>query len=399
MSSALQGMVIFDLTQYEAGPACTEILAWLGAEVIKFEPPGSGEQGRRLGSPDPQADSKYFCSLNSNKRSVTLNLQHPEGMALFKALLPHADVLVENFSPGALEKRGLGYEALRPLNPRLIYASIKGYGTYGPYAAFKSFDMLAQASGGAMSVTGTPDGPPLRCGATFADTGAGIHCAVGILAAYIQRLRTGTGQRVEVSMQDVVANFMRSALIQQYNTQKPAPRRGNRLPGQVPSEVFPCKPGGPNDYVYIFVLGEAMWQDLLRAIGRPDLLADPRFASPQARLQHAAAVYETLAAWTRQRTKHEAMEQLGRAGIPAAATLDTQELLADAHLRARRMVVDLAQPGHGVFPMLGNPIQLSASPTQYRPAPALGEHTAEVLSALLGLSPQDIDALRARGIV
>ncbi len=399
MSIALQGMVIFDLTQYEAGPSCTETLAWLGADVIKIEPPGTGEQGRHLGGLDPQAESMYFCSLNSNKRSITLNLRHPEGVALFKAMIPHADVLVENFALGVMEKLGLDYETLRPLNPRLIYASIKGYGTYGPYAHFKSFDMLAQASGGAMSVTGLPDGPPIRCGAAFADTGAGIHCAVGILSAYIQRLRTGRGQRVEVSMQDVVANFMRSMMTQQYRSDKPAPRRGNRLPGYVPGEIFPCHPGGTNDYVYIFVMGERMWQDLLRAIGRDDLLHDSRFGSPMARLHHAKEVYALITAWTRQRTKFEAMEHLGRAGIPAAAVLDTQELLANEQLRARRMVVDIEQPEHGVFSMLGNAIQLSDSPTEYVPAPLLGQHTEEVLAALLGMHATEVAALRTRGIV
>jgi formyl-CoA transferase len=399
MSIALHGMTILDLTQYEAGPSCTETLAWLGAEVIKIEPPGSGEQGRTLGGVDPTVDSLYFCTLNSNKRSITLNLRHPEGVALFKAMLPKADVVIENFTLGVMEKFGLGYAVLQALNPRLIYASIKGYGTYGPYAHFKSFDMLAQASGGAMSVTGDPKGVPVRCGAAFADTGAGIHCAVGILAAYIQCQRTGIGQRVEVSMQDVVVNFMRAAMIQHYNTHTPTQRHNNRLPGQVPSDIFPCQPGGPNDYVYIFVLGEHMWQSLLRVLDRQDLLDDPRFHSASRRVQHAAEVNALITAWTQQRTKHEAMAQLGQAGIPAAATLDTGEILANEHLRARRMVVDTTHPAHGSFPMLGNAIQLSASPTEYRPAPRLGQHNTDIYAAWLGLAPHEVEALQARGVV
>lgn len=399
MSIALQGMTILDLTQYEAGPSCTETLAWLGADVIKIEPPERGEQGRSLGGLDPKADSMYFCTLNSNKRSATLNLRHPDGVAMFKGMVPKADVVVENFTLGVMEKLGLGYDDLQALNPRLIYASVKGYGTQGPYAHFKSFDMLAQASGGAMSVTGDPHGPPIRCGASFADTGAGIHCAVGILAAYVQCLRTGLGQRVEVSMQDVVANFMRSSMIQHYNSNKPAPRRGNRLPAQVPGEVFPCKPGGPNDYVYIFVMGEHMWRDLLQAMQYQDLLDDPRFSSARGRLKHATEVNALIADWASQRTKHEAMEYLGHAGIPAAAILDTGELLANEHLRARQMVIDVTHPEHGTFPMLGNAIRLSASPTQYTPAPLLGQHNAEVYATFLELCQEEMEALHIRGIV
>ncbi|HKF78203.1 MAG TPA: CoA transferase, partial [Candidatus Dormibacteraeota bacterium] len=248
MEAALSGIRVVDLTQFEAGPSCTETLAWLGADVVKVEPPGRGEQGRGASTDQPGLDSYYFLLLNANKRSVTLNLRHPEGTAIMRELLRHADVFVENLRPGSVERLGLGYEAVRELNPRLVYAQVKGFPADGPYGEFLSFDPIGQAVGGAVSLTGTPDGRPLKPGPTIADTGTGLHCAIGILAALHQRERTGLGQRVEVAMQEAVINYCRISYARQALTGRGAERAGNRsqLGLTAPSDVFPCRPGGPN---------------------------------------------------------------------------------------------------------------------------------------------------------
>jgi formyl-CoA transferase len=396
---ALEHIKILDLTQFEAGPSCTEILAFLGAEVVKIESPKGGEQGRYLITEKPGLDSPYFLLLNANKKSVTLNLKSDKGKTLFKQLVPHFDVLVENYGPGAVQELGLGYEVIKQLNPRLIYAQVKGFGTYGPYAGYKSFDMIAQATGGAMSVTGTPDTEPLKPGPTIGDTGTGIHCAVGILAALLQREKTGHGQRLEVSMQDAVVNLNRVAMLGHYFGNIPAPRAGNRVAALAPTDLYPCAPGGSNDYAFLITTTEEMWKSLLTAIGRTDLLTDPRFADQRSRNKHFDDIFAAITAWTKQRDKFEVMRVLGEAGVPCGAVLDSGDVLANEHLKARGMITTVQHPTRGAFTMPGCAVQLSDSPVEVHPAPLLSQHSAEVLGTLLGLAPRELAGLKEEGVI
>lgn len=396
---ALDHIRILDLTQFEAGPSCTELLAFLGADVVKIEPPKRGEQGRYLITEKPGVDSPYFLLLNANKKSVTLNLKSDEGKTLFKQLVPHFDVMIENYGPGAVAELGLGYEAMQQINPRLIYAQVKGFGTYGPYAGYKSFDMIAQATGGAMSVTGTPDTPPLKPGPTIGDTGTGIHCAVGILAALLQREKTGRGQQIEVSMQDAVVNLNRIGMMSHYYGAMPAPRLGNRVPALAPTDLYPCAPGGPNDYAFVITSTGEMWTNLMQAIGRADVLTDPRFATQSERNKHFNEIFEIIASWTRRRDKFEVMRSLGEVGVPCGAVLDSGDVLANEQLKARGMITTIEHPTRGTFTMPGCAVQLSDSPVQVQPAPLLGQHNAEVLGALLGLTTADLAALKETGVV
>ncbi len=398
MGKALDGVVVLDLTQYEAGPSCTEMLAWLGADVIKIEPPG-GEPGRRALSERSDTDAWFFLMLNANKKSVTLDLKAERGRALLERMARRADVVVENFGPGAIERLGFGYDTLRRINPRIIAASVKGFGTSGPYADYKSFEWIAQAMGGVMSLTGLPDSPPLRTEAGLGDTGAGLHCAIGILAALVQRQHTGEGQRVEVAQQDAVLNLVRIHLREHYVTGTPVPRRGNRSVAAGPSNLYRCRPFGPNDYVFVHVATLDMWRILTRILGRPELGDDPRLADRQARAQHAGEIDPLIEAWTEKRTKHEAMEILAGAGIPCGAVLDSGEVLSDPGLVARGMVVSLEHPTRGRFAMPGNPVQLSASPTTVTRAPLLGEHNAEVYGGWLGLPADELRALEKDRVI
>jgi formyl-CoA transferase len=401
MSKALDQMLVLDVTQFEAGPSCTELLAFLGAEVIKIEHPEWGDMGRPLGTDKPGEDGYYFLLLNANKKSITLNLKTSTGREMFLKMVQQADVVIENLSPGSMERMGLGYEALQQVNPMIIYATIKGFGSYGPYSGYKSFDMIAQATGGAFSVTGEADGPPLKPGPTLGDTGTGIHAAAGIMAAYIDRMTHGRGQKVEVAMQDSVVNFCRVKIRESYVTGAGAARYGNRTPQTSPANVFACKPGGPNDYVYIFVMPttQSMWDNLLKVIGREELLADERFSDITTLYVYNDEIEALVTEWTRKHTKYEVMELLGKVGVPCGACLDTKEVLEDPHLRARGMVVDVHHPVRGTFAMPGCPVQLSASPVDVQPAPLLGQDNQAIYQKLLGLSDADLQHLQNEGVV
>jgi formyl-CoA transferase len=307
-------------------------------------------------------------------------------------------VLLENFGPGALDRLGLGYETLKEINPRLIYATIKGFGTYGPYSGFKSFEPIAQAMGGAMSVTGFPDNPPTYVFPAIGDSGTGMHMAIGILAALQQRHATGKGQHVEVSMQDAVVNLIRVSLRDHQRFGHPVPRVGNQLGHTVPGTTYPCAPGGPNDYVYIFAQPQ-MWKEFLGAMGRPELADDPRFATPEARWENRETLDALIAEWTRQHTKHEVLQRMGKAGVPCGACLDTGEVLNDPHLRARDMIVDVEYPSRGAYRTVGCPIKLSDSPAEVVRPPLLGEHTEKLLGEICGVSPEEARRLRGAGVI
>jgi formyl-CoA transferase len=298
-----------------------------------------------------------------------------------------------------MERLGLGYDALRRLNPRIIAASVKGFGSTGPYAEYKSFEWIAQAMAGAMSMTGAPDGPPTKAIGGLADTGAGLHTAIGVLAAIIQRQATGVGQQVEVAQQDAVVNLLRIHLRETYTTGLPAPRQGNRSAVAAPSNLYRCRPFGPNDYVFIHCATVEMWKTLTTIMGRPELGDDPRYADRRDRVQFIDEVDAMIEAWTEKRTKHEVMEILAGAGVPCGAVLDSSEVLTDPHLRQRGMVVQLEHPTRGPYPMPGNPVRLSDSPTEVVRAPLLGEHNAEVYGEFLGYGDAELGALRRDGVI
>jgi formyl-CoA transferase len=397
MSNALKGVRVIDITNNQAGPSCGQMLAWLGADVIKVEEPGKGDIARTSLSDRPEWDSLFFLTFNANKRSLTLNLKSPDGKEIFRRLIKTGDVLLENFGPGVLDRLGFSYEALKALNPRLVYASIKGFGTYGPYSGYKSYEPIAQAMGGAMSVTGFPDNPPTVTLACIGDSGTGMHCTIGILAALMQRHTTGEGQRVEVSMQEAVLNLVRVSLRDHQRLGKVVERNGNQLGAMVPATTYRCHPGGPNDYVFILAQ-QQMWPSLLRAIDREDLIGDARYDTAGARAKRMTEVNALIEGWTSQRPKHEVMRILAEAGVPCGACQDTDDVLNDPHLRARDMIVEVEHPVRGRYVTVGNPVKLSASPTTIATAPILGQHNEEIL-AELGYGETELTALREEGAI
>ena len=397
---ALDGIRILDMTQYESGTSCTQALAWLGADVVKIEAPEYGDPGRGVGhNPAYQDYAPYYCAWNANKRSLAINLRTDEGRDLFIRLVPRFDVFVENYGPGVTERLRIDYETLSAVNPRLIYTRIKGFGTTGPYSHFRSMDMVAQAAAGAFSITGEPDGPPMMPGPTTADSGTGVQTAMAILAAHIQRSRTGKGQLVELSMQEAMIYYTRTRafLGSRWGT-RATPRRGNSG-GRPPVDIYPCKPFGPNDYIYLMPVNQDHWDGLCAAMDRGDMLIDPRFETMAARIQNGDALYEEIRDWTAKRTKYEAMETIAEAGVPCSACLDTAELHHDKHLKARGFIHEMELPVHGKVPMLGFAPRLSDSEVEMTPPPRLGQHTDELLSSELDLDAQTLSALREAGVI
>jgi len=400
----LEGVRVVDFTQFEAGPSCTEALAWLGAEVVKIENPKTGDPGRRLRPGQPDDDPWYFHQFNANKKSVTLNLKSPRGLEIVKELLKKADITVENMAPGTIERLGLGYDTVKELNPAIVYCQVKGFGAGSPYEKNLAFDMIAQAAGGPTSVTGYGDRPPVKPGPSFGDTGTGMLMAISILAALHKRDRTGKGQRLQVAMQDAMIHYMRVPFSRTQLSGQAQLRGGSdrsQPGGLVPSALYPCKPGGPNDYLYVFTsrANPEHWTRLLKAIGRDDLVGDPRYDTNQARSQRAAEVDEIIAQWTRQHSKEEAMKIIGAAGVPAGAVFDTLELMNDPSLTQRGIMQVVQHPTTGALKMPAWTVRFDGAPPRVKPSPMLGQHNAEVLGDWLGVGTAEVEALRAEGIV
>lgn len=395
---ALDGMKVLDMTQLEAGPSCTQLLAWFGADVVKIERPDHGE-GARIFGYDSSGYSPLFCAWNASKRSLAVDIGRARGRELLLRLAAAFDVFVENYGPGVVERFDIGYETLRRLNPGLIYVRIKGFGTSGPHAGFDAVDPTAQAAAGAFTVNGPASGPPTMPGPTLADSGAGLQAAMALLAAWAEKQRTGEGQLVEVSMQEAVTWYMRSRFFGRSMLRgRAAPRRGASR-GLPPEGLYPCKPFGANDYVYLQALTEDHWRALCEALGRPDLRTDRRFYGPRWRLENAAALREEISSWTGERTKYEAMETLAGAGVPCSACLDSTDLLDDPHLEARGFIQELDLPVHGKVRMPGFGAGSPALSAPLRNPPLLGEHTDEVLEAELGLSAAEREALHEAGVI
>ncbi|MCO1660613.1 formyl-CoA transferase [Pseudonocardia humida] len=408
-SQALAGIRVLDMTHVQSGPSATQLLAWLGADVVKLEAP-SGDITRKQLRDVPDVDSLYFTMLNCNKRSITLNMKTERGKELFVELVKSADVMVENFGPGAVDRMGFTWDRLRELNPRLVYASIKGFGE-GPYTHFKAYEVVAQAMGGSMSTTGFEDGPPLATGAQIGDSGTGVHVVAGILAALVQRQSTGRGQRVTVAMQHAVLNLCRVKLrdqqrlahgpLDEYPNKEfgeEVPRSGNASGGGQPGWAVKCRPGGPNDWVYVIVQPPG-WAPISALIGRPELADDPEWATPQARLSKLDKMFQLIEEWSSNLDKWEVLAQLNAHGIPCGPILSTQEIISDASLVDNNMIVTVDHPERGPFTTVGCPIKLSESPVKVETSPLLGEHNDEVFLRELGVDADEYAGLRESGVI
>jgi formyl-CoA transferase len=415
MGKALEGVRILDFTHVQSGPTCTQLLAWFGADVIKVERAGAGDVTREQLRDIPDVDSLYFTMLNHNKRSITLDTKSQAGKEILEKLVKRCDVLVENFAPGALDRMGFTWERIQQLNPRMIVASIKGFGP-GPYEDCKVYENVAQCAGGAASTTGFDDGPPLVTGAQIGDSGTGLHLALGIVTALYQRQKTGSGQRVLAAMQDGVLNLCRvklrdqqrlarTGVLQEY-PQYPhgkfgdaVPRSANASGGGQPGSIVKCKgwETDPNAYLY-FIAQAPVWKEICNVIGKESWITDPEYATPQARLPRLKEVFDAIEAWTVTKTKFEAMRALNEHDIPCGPILSMKELAEEPALRATGTIVEVDHPRRGKYLSVGNPIKLSDSPTVVKRSPLLGEHTDEVL-AELGYSPQEISGFRSSKVI
>ncbi|MGB1446704.1 MAG: formyl-CoA transferase [Arenicellales bacterium] len=413
---ALEGVRILDMTHVQSGPTCTQLLAWFGADVIKVERPGVGDATRGQLRDVPDADSLYFTMLNHNKRSMTLNTKDEKGKEVFTRLIETCDVMVENFAPGALDRMGFSWERIQEINPRMIYASVKGFGP-GPYSECKVYENVAQCAGGAASTTGFLDGPPLVTGAQIGDSGTGLHLALGIVTALYQREHSGRGQRVLASMQDGVLNLCRVKLrdqqrlahgpLKEYSQfgegipfADATPRAGNDSGGGQPGRILKCKgwEQDANAYTY-FITQAAVWEKICDVIGRPEWKEDPDFATPPARLPRLNEVFEAIEQWTMTKTKYEVMEICNPLDIPVGPILSMQELSEEPSLRETGTIVEVDHPTRGKYLTVGNPVKLSDSPSEVSRSPLLGEHTREILQDVLGYSEEEVSGLREAGAV
>jgi len=415
MTKALEGVRILDFTHVQSGPTCTQLLAWFGADVIKVERAGEGDATRGQLRDIPGVDSLYFTMLNHNKRSITLDTKKPEGRKVLDRLIKTCDVLVENFAPGALDRMGITWEHIHELNPRMIVASVKGFGP-GKYEDCKVYENVAQCAGGAASTTGLEDGTPMVTGAQIGDSGTGLHLALGIVAALYQRTMTNRGQKVLAPMQDAVLNLCRVKLRDQQRLERThtmheypqypdgkfgdaVPRAGNASGGGQPGSILKCKgwETDPNAYIY-FITQAAVWPAICRVIGEEGWIDDEAYATPQARLLHLKPIFKRIEQWTMTKTKFEAMDILNELDIPCGPILSMKEIAEDESLRASGTLVEVDHPARGKYLTVGNPIKLSDSPTEVTRSPLLGEHTVEVLGQL-GYSPEEVAQLREQRVI
>ncbi|HIO63234.1 MAG TPA: formyl-CoA transferase [Dehalococcoidia bacterium] len=391
MDKALEGVKILDLSRVQAGPSCTQLLGFLGADVIKVEDTGGGDR-TRWEMAHNEHDSVYFTIFNNNKRAITLNLKDDRGRAMLADLVKWADIVLENYSKGVMERLGIGYEWLKSLKPDIIYASIKGFGNWGDWSEFKSFETAAQATGGLMSANGSPDGPPKGVSIGAGDSGTGLHMAIAVLAALRQRDKSGEGQMVEVSMQDGITNLMRISLIKPLSVGEV-----NTAWGRVPN-VFRCAPGGDDDYVMIHTRGD-LWITALAVMGKEAMFEDERYMTDELRGERSDEVREIIEEWTMQRTKYEAFEALAAAGVWCGAVLTPVEVINNEHLKQREMIVTVKDDYRGDYRMIGSPVKMEKSPVTVTQAPRYSEHTDEILKSMLGVSEDELVELRSDGVI
>lgn len=396
MQEILQDIRVLDLTRYEAGPTCTLLLAFLGAEVIKVENPILRETDRYLFSKKGENEDLYFVLLNLNKKSITLDIETKEGRLLLVDLVKHSDVLVENFGQNKMEKWEISYEKLINHNPRLIYASVSGYGSYGSLAFYPSFDMIAQAMGGIMSITGEKDDPPLRCGATVADSSGGNNLALGIVAALYKRERTGKGMKLEVSLQDSVVNLGRSLLGTHIAFGAKAPKMGNQLRDVVPWNIYPTKKGG---YIAICIIQQHLFEKFMKVIGNSELVEQYDLTSLKKRKQKREIIEQIISEWSTKRTKEEAIEILCSQNIPCGAVLDSLELADNSHLQQRKMITEIEHYQWDKIKVLGSPIKFFDSSIPIKSSPQYGEHNKEIFLDLLSLEHKKYSSLKQQGII
>ena len=416
MTKALEGVKILDMTHVQSGPTCTQLLAWFGADVIKVERPGVGDATRKQLVDVEGADSLYFTMLNHNKRSVTINPKTPEGKEIFTKLVETCDVLVENFAPGALDRMGFGWDNIQKINPRMIMASVKGFGP-GPYEDCKVYENVAQCAGGSASTTGFLDGPPTVTGAQIGDSGTGLHLALGIVTALYQREATGKGQQVMAAMQDGVLNLCRVKLRDQQRLAagplneysqfgegipfgEATPRAGNDSGGEQPGRILKCKgwETDPNAYTY-FITQAAAWEKVCDVIGEPEWKTAPGYAKPKDRLDKLNAIFERIEQWTMTKTKFEVMDICNPLDIPVGPILSMKEISEEPSLRDTGTIVEVDHPERGKYLTVGCPVKLSDSPAEVTRSPLLGEHTDEILRDVLGYSDDKIAAAKAAGAV
>ena len=413
--TALEGVKILDMTHVQSGPTCTQILAYMGADVIKVERPGVGDATRGQLQDIPGVDSLYFTMLNGTKRSITLNPKTKEGNRIFAKLIETCDIMVENFAPGAIDRMGFPWEKIKEINPRMIYASVKGFGP-GPYEECKVYENVAQCTGGAASTTGELDGFPMVTGAQIGDSGTGIHLVAGILAALYQRTNTGRGQRVECAMQDAVLNLCRVKLRDQQRlahgplTEYPqypngtfgeaVPRAGNASGGGQPGWIVRCKGWETDPDAYIYVITQAAaFPALAKVIGHERWNEDPEWNTPAARIPKLDKMFDIIEEWTMTKDKFEVMDILNPLNVPCGPILSMKELGDEPSLRATGTVVEVDHPERGNYLTIGNPIKLSDSVAQVRRSPLLGEHTDEILKEVVGLDDNEITAAREEGAI